>query len=87
MDVAAGANGAAKAGGNFIIAQIDVRATAGTVGRGRLIADFMFAFAFETGNDPISLAIPDPFQLSMEREFFGCSSVVFEFQPRFRRGR
>ena len=73
MDVAAGANGAAKAGGNFIIAQIDVRATAGTVGRGRLIADFMFAFAFETRDYAIALPAPHRFKSSMERQFLGRS--------------
>ena len=61
MDVAAGANCSTEAGGDLVITKIDVRAAAGAIGRRRLIADFVFTFAFETGNDAITLAAPDCF--------------------------
>ena len=71
VEVAASADGATKTGGNFVIAEIDVRAATGTIGRCRRVAHFMFAFALETGNDAIALTAPDPFKFSMKRTFFG----------------
>ena len=87
MDVAASPNRSAKAGSDFVIAEIDVRAAAGTIGRGRLIANFVFAFAFETGNEAIALPAPDALQLSMERQFLRRSGLIFQFQARLVRGR
>src|SRR5205823_844473 len=69
MDVAASPNRPAEAGGDFVIAEIDVCAAAGTIGRRRLIADFVFAFAFETRNEAITLPAPHRLQLSMEGQF------------------
>src|SRR5438105_3344449 len=73
VDVTAGPNGAAEAGDDLVITQIDMRAAAGAIGRCCLIADFMFAFALETGNEAIALPAPDCFQLSMQRHFFRSS--------------
>src|SRR5207302_8115122 len=67
VHVAASANRSAEAGSDFVIAQIDVRTTAGAVGRGRLVAYFVFAFAFETRNHAIALPAPHRLELSMER--------------------
>ena len=67
MHVTASANRSAEAGGDFVIAQIDVRTTPGAVGRGRLVAYFVFAFAFETRNEPIALPAPHRLELSMKR--------------------
>ncbi|MEY2601672.1 MAG: hypothetical protein QOJ36_991 [Verrucomicrobiota bacterium] len=85
MDVAASPNRPAEAGGDFVIAEIDVRAAAGTIARCRLIADFVFALAFETRNEAIALPGPNIFQLSMERQFFRRSRVDFKFLARLGR--
>ena len=80
MDVAASPNRPAEAGGDFVIAEIDVRAAAGTIGRRRLITDFVFAFAFETRNEAIALPAPHRLKLSMKRQFLRRGGVVFEFE-------
>jgi len=85
MNVAAGPNRPAKAGGNFVIAEIDVRTATGTIGRCRLIANFVFPFAFETGNEAIALPAPHRFKLSMKRQFLRRSGILFEFQARLGR--
>jgi len=85
MDVAASPNRPAEAGGDFVIAEIDVRAAARTISRGRLIADFVFAFAFETRNEAIALPAPHRLELAMKRQFLRRGRVVFEFQCRFGR--
>ena len=66
MDIAASANRATEAGGDFVIAEINVRAATGTIGRARGIADFMFAFAFETRDKAIALPAPNAFELAMK---------------------
>lgn len=82
VNVTTGANRPAEAGGDFVIAQVDVRAATGTV-RGRsLIADFVFSFAFEAGDDAIAPVAPNVLELAMKRNFsrnrrrffrnFGC---------------
>jgi hypothetical protein len=71
VEVAARADGATKTGGNFVIAEIDVRAATGTISRCRRVADFVFAFALETGNNAIALTAPYPFKFSMKRTLFG----------------
>ena len=87
MDVAASPNRPAEAGGDFVIAEIDVRAAAGTIGRRRLITDFVFAFAFETRNEAIALPAPHRLEPSMERQLRGRSRVVLELQTRLGRRR
>ena len=87
MHIAASANGAAKAGRDFVIAQIDVRAATRAIGRCRGVADFVFAFTFEAGDNAIALAAPYIFQLSMKRNFFRRSRFFFEFESGLRRGR
>ena len=57
MDITAGADRATEAGDDFIIAQIDMRAAAGTVSRCRSVADLVFALAFKAGNKTVALAI------------------------------
>ena len=84
MQVAAGANRPAKTGGDFVIAQIDVGAASGAVGRCRLIADFMFTLALETRNDAVPL--PAPNELLVKRQFFRRRGrIVFEFKSGLRR--
>ena len=82
MDVAASANRSTEAGGDFVIAQIDVCAATGTIGRRRLIADFMFALALETGNDAIALAAPDCFQLLVKRHFLMGRGIILKLERR-----
>src|ERR1700730_6373584 len=63
IHVATSPNRSTEAGRDFVIAEIDVRAAAGTIRRRRLIADFVFAFAFETRNEATALPAPDPLAL------------------------
>jgi len=67
MDVAPSANCSTEAGGDFVIAQIDVRAATGAIGRRRLIADFVFALTFEARDGAIALPAPNAFELAMKR--------------------
>ena len=85
MDVAASPNCPAEAGGDFVITEIDVRTASGTIARCRLIADFVFAFAFETRNEAIALPAPHRLKLAMERQFLRRGGVVFKFQAWLRR--
>ena len=85
MDVAASPNRPAETGGDFVIAQIDMRTAAGAVGRRCLIADFVFALTLETRNEAIAMSTPNRFEFSMEGHFFRGSGSIFEFQPWFRR--
>ena len=85
MNVAASANRPAEAGGDFVVAEIDVRAATGAIGRRRLIADFVFALTLETRDEAIALPAPDRLKLSMKRQFLRRSGVVFEFQARLGR--
>ena len=71
MNVSASPNRATEAGGDFVIAQIDMCAATGTIRRSRLIADFMFAFTLETGDETIALTSPNIFQFTMNRGFTG----------------
>ena len=66
MHVAASANRATEAGCDFVIAEIDVRAATGTIGRARGIADFVFTLAFETKDDAIALPTPNGFEFAMK---------------------
>src|SRR5207248_8614558 len=85
MHVTTSADGATKAGGNLVIAQIDMRAATRTVGRCRLIADFVLSFAFETRNDAITLATPNILELAMERNFSRGNAFLGDFDGRLRR--
>jgi len=66
-NVAARANRTAETGGNLIIAQIDMGAAAGTIGRGGCIAHLVLPLAFETGNKPRPTAFPHSFKSSQRR--------------------
>ena len=74
---AASANAAAETRSDFVVAQIDVRAAAGTICRCRLIADFVLTLAFKTGDDAIALATPDIFEFAMKRNFLSRAGFVF----------
>jgi len=58
MQISARANRSAETGSDFIIAKIDMGATARTISRGRRFADFVFPFALETGHNPTALPTP-----------------------------
>ncbi|HAK06488.1 MAG TPA: hypothetical protein DCO65_04335 [Spartobacteria bacterium] len=60
MNFTARADRSAKAGCNFVIAQIDVSAASRTVCRYCRVADLVFAFALKAGNDTSSLLVPKP---------------------------
>ena len=70
LNVAARADSAAEAGRNLVVAQIDVCAAAGTIGRRGLVADVVFAFALETLDRAISLAAPHRFEFTVKRQFY-----------------
>ena len=62
MQVAARANASAEAGGDFVIAQIDVRAASRAICRCGRVTDFMFSLAFEARDAATSLPIPKAFR-------------------------
>jgi hypothetical protein len=66
MHVAAGPNGTAEAAGDFIIAQINVRAAPGANRGGRRAGDLLFAFAFETFDQKAALPFPKIFKLAQD---------------------
>ena len=71
MQIAAGANASAETGGDFVIAQINVRTTAWTIGRGGRVTDLVLSLAFETGDAAASLPMPKTFRFS-ETGGFRC---------------
>ena len=85
VQIAASANAATETGGDFVIAQINVRAATGTI-RGRcLIADFVLSLAFETGDDAITLATPNIFEFAMKRNLLRGARFVFGLERRWRK--
>src|SRR5437588_7348563 len=66
MDCAMRANGAAETRGDFVIAQIDVRAALRADRRGGRGTNLLFRFAIETFDDGAVVLAPETFQLSEE---------------------
>src|SRR5437764_972010 len=66
MNFAVRANGAAETRGDFVIAQIDVRAALRTNRRGGGRTDLLFRFAIETLDDGVVVLVPETFHLSEE---------------------
>lgn len=78
IQIAARANGSAEAGGNFVITKVDVRAATGAISRRGRVTNFMFAFAFKTGDDAIFSTAPDILHLSMKRELLRSAGSLLE---------
>ena len=67
MYVAAGANAPTESAGDFVIAQINVRAAGRTNGRCRGARYLLFAFTFEALDNRSSLTIPKIFEFAKKR--------------------
>ena len=67
MYIAASANASTEPAGDFIIAQIDVRAAGRTNGRCRGARYLLFAFTFEALDDRTRLTIPKIFEFAKKR--------------------
>src|SRR5215471_18968954 len=70
MHVTAGANASTKPTGDFVIAQVNVRATRWTDCRCRGTGNLLFAFTFETLDDRAGLPLPKIFEFAKDRR--GC---------------
>src|SRR5712691_4215171 len=90
MKVATGANGSAEASRDFVIAEIDVCAAPGTIGRCGCVTDFVFSFTFETRHHATSRAAPKSLESFGRNCLRGWRNVLFRAQLQFgfrRRGR
>jgi hypothetical protein len=67
MHVTAGANASTKPTGDFVIAQVNVRATRWTDCRCRGAGNLLFAFTFETLDDRTGLPLPEIFEFAKDR--------------------
>ena len=67
MYIAAGANASTEPAGDFIIAQINVRAAGRTDGRCRGARYLLFAFTFEALDNRIGLPLPKIFEFAEDR--------------------
>ena len=67
MYIAAGANASTEPAGDFVIAQIYVRAAGRTDCRCRGARDFLFAFTFETLDNRTGLTLPKILEFAEDR--------------------
>ncbi|HEY4639427.1 MAG TPA: hypothetical protein VIG87_05850 [Candidatus Udaeobacter sp.] len=67
MYIAAGANASAETAGDFVIAQIDVRAARWTDCRCCSARNLLFAFTFETLDNRIGLPLPKILEFAKKR--------------------
>src|SRR5450759_5875644 len=87
MDVAACSNASAETAGDFIIAQIDVRAARRANCRSGCATDLLFSLTFETLDNRAALSLPKIRKSSKNRGALwrGCCFSRPELQARFRR--
>src|SRR4029077_15118590 len=85
--VPAGSNGSTEASRNLVVTKIDVSTAARAICRCRSVADFMFALALKTGDDPAALPFPDTLKAAMNRNFAGLRCLLFWFELGLRNGR
>ena len=67
MDIAAGANASTEPTGDFVIAQVNVRAAGRADCRGRGARNLLFAFTFETFDDRTGLPLPKILEFAEDR--------------------
>ena len=90
MHISAGANASTKPAGDFVIAQVDVRATRRTNCRRRSARNLLFAFTLETLDERTGLSLPKIFEPPKNRERSLLSWDFFrrsQLQARLRRKR
>jgi hypothetical protein len=85
VEIAPRPNAPTEVGRDFVITQINVRAASGAIRRRRLVADFGFAFALETGDDAVALTAPDIFEFTMKRSCLCDPGFGLRFQRRRRK--
>src|SRR5262249_24830217 len=86
MHIAARANASAKTAGDFIIAQINVRAARWANRRSGRARDLLFPFTLETLDDRAALSLPKILESAKQRGALWCGRFFFrpQFQARFR---
>ena len=67
MYIAAGANASTEAAGDFVITQVNVRATGRADCRCRGARNLLFALTFETLDDRTGLPLPESFEFAKDR--------------------
>jgi hypothetical protein len=67
MHITAGANASTEPAGDFVIAQINVRAARRADGRRRGARNLLFAFTFETLDDRSGLPLPKILEFAKDR--------------------
>ena len=75
MNVAARPNRPTKTRRDFVIAKIDVRAAPRTICRCRRFTDFVFPLALETGDNAVSLTVPNTLKPTVNRNFCRSSGT------------
>ena len=87
MHVAARSNASTESAGDFVVAQINMRATGRTDCRSRRAGDLLFALTLKTLDDSATLSLPKILESAKEGvalwrgRFFACPQL----QARFRR--
>jgi len=90
MYIATRSNASAETAGDFIVAQINVRATSWTNCRSGCATDLLFPLTFETLDDRTTLSLPKFLELAENGGAFRCRRFFFcpQLQARFwREGR
>ena len=93
MHVAASPNRSAKAGDDFVIAQINVRAAGRADCRRRCARNLLFPFTFETLDNATGLPLPKILESAkdgggslLRERFFLCSQLQAGFRRKGRKG-
>ena len=92
MHVAACSNASTESAGDFVVAQINVRAARRADCRSRRAGDLLFALTFETLDDSATLSLPKILESAEDggalwrRRFFPCPQLQARFRREWRKG-
>ena len=86
MHIAAGSNASAETARDFVVAQINVRATGRADCRSRCATDLLFSFTIETFDNKTALSLPKVLESAKDRGafrrrlFFPCPKLQAGFR-------
>ena len=80
MHIAARANASAKTAGDFVVAQINVRAARWANRRSGRARDLLFPLTLETLDDRAALSLPKILESAKQRGALGCGRFLFRPQ-------
>ena len=83
MHIAAGANASAKTAGDFIVAQVNVRAARRANRRSGRARDLLLPLTLETLDDRAALSLPKILESAKQRGAFWGGGGRFLFRPQF----